>query len=100
MVAAVRRLVAVVQLARQVRRVVSMQYASAPLIFDGPHDAILRSVRAYARGGSRIGKAGDRLAGWSRRQQCTGDRKRLQAIAVAGVVDGAIEQGSHGPRAS
>src|SRR5271156_3793731 len=67
MVAVIRRLVTVVQLGRQVRRVVGVQSPRAPLIFDGPHDPILRSVRAYAGGGSGVGKTSGRLAGRSRR---------------------------------
>src|ERR1700760_2223295 len=100
MVAAVRRLVAVIQLGGQVRRVVGVQYSRAILGFDRPYDPILRSIGTDARGGAGIGKAGDGFTRRSRRQQRTGDRKRLQVIAVAGVVDGVIEQGSHGPRPS
>src|ERR1700727_3580812 len=100
MITAVRSLVAVVQLTGQVRRVIGVQYSRTTLIFDGPHNPILRSVRAYARSGARIGKTSGRLTRRSRRQQCIRDRKRLKVIPGAGVENGVLEKGSHGPRAA
>src|SRR5262249_41237645 len=84
-VAAVRGLAAVVKFCREIGCIVGVQYSRRG-VFDGPYDAVLRTVGADARRCSGVSKGNGGLAGWCYVQFGKRYSKRLEFTVHAAVI--------------
>lgn len=90
---------AVVQLIRQIRRVIRMQHRRARILVR-PHDAVRRAARGHRRRRPWIGKRSPGLRTRCNPQLRRRNRESLQRPANVAVVNRAVEIRRSGPDAS